>query len=454
MAKQKKEFVCNQCGVSHPQWAGQCLDCGEWNSLEEILIEFTNPKNPSFLPKLATSLVQKLSEISSENHQRISTGLSELDKTLGGGLVIGSVVLIGGDPGIGKSTLILQSLANINQNNTTLYISGEESEAQISNRAIRLGINEDILLLSESNLERVIKLADEIKPKVMVIDSIQTMMSPVSNSMAGSVSQVRDCAAQLTTYAKKTNTTLLMIGHVTKGGALAGPRILEHMVDTVLYFEGDAGGRYRVIRAVKNRFGAVNEISVFAMEAKGLFQIDNPSAIFLSNTQKPASGQMVMVTREASRPLLVELQALVSQSTGGSPSRVCVGVEQNRLSLLLAILHKHGDIATYDQDVFINIVGGIKITETASDLVLLLAIISSIGNKIIPKDWIAFGEVGLTGEIRPVYNATERLSEAQKHGFKLAIIPKSNAPKKSPKGLKVIAVAYLSDALDYLRENL
>ena len=450
MAKIKKEFVCNQCGVAHLQWAGQCLECKAWNSLEQIITDNASPIN--CLPNFAQSSVQKLGDISQEDHQRISTGLSELDRTLGGGLVVGSVVLIGGDPGIGKSTLILQCLANINQHQTTLYISGEESQAQISYRAIRLGIKEDILLLSESSLERIIQLVDEIKPAVMVIDSIQTMVSPSSASMAGSVAQVRDCASQLTQYAKKTNTTLLMIGHVTKGGALAGPRILEHMVDSVLYFEGDAGGRYRVIRAVKNRFGAVNEISVFAMEQQGLRQIDNPSAIFLSNAKEPASGSMVMVTREASRPLLVELQALVSQNVGGSPSRVCVGVDQNRLSLLLAILHKHGDIATYDQDVFINIVGGVKITETASDLVLLLTIISSMSGKIIPKDWIAFGEVGLTGEIRPVYNGVERLTEAQKHGFKFAIVPKDNAPKKPIKGIKIMAVASLSEVLEIIKK--
>lgn len=452
MAKIKKQFVCNDCGTIHPQWSGQCLDCQAWNSLEEVILD-PNPVVNTFLPNFPIQGVQKLSQISQENHQRISTGLAELDRTLGGGLVVGSVVLIGGDPGIGKSTLILQSLASINQNQTTLYISGEESQAQISNRANRLGIKEDILLLSESNLERIIKITQEIQPKVLVIDSIQTMMSPASQSSAGSVSQVRDCASQLTQYAKRTNTTLLMIGHVTKGGALAGPRVLEHMVDSVLYFEGDAGGRYRVIRAVKNRFGAVNEISVFAMSEKGLLEINNPSAIFLSNNTKPAPGSMVMVTREATRPLLVELQALVNQNSGASPSRVCVGVDQNRLSLLLAVLHKHGDFATYDQDVFINIVGGLKITETASDLTLLLAIVSSISNKIIPKEWIAFGEVGLTGEIRPVYNGSERLSEAQKHGFKLAIIPKANAPQKPIKDMKIIAVEHLPEALNFFRGN-
>jgi DNA repair protein RadA/Sms len=361
-------------------------------------------------------------------------------------------VLIGGDPGIGKSTLILQAMAAINKTNTTLYVSGEESAQQISDRAIRLGINEDILLLSETHLEKIIKLAKEVKPKVIVIDSIQTMVTDGSNSAPGSVTQVRDCAAQLTQFAKQTNTILLMIGHVTKGGALAGPRILEHMVDAVLYFEGDAGGRYRIIRAVKNRFGAVNEISVFAMGEAGLKQVENPSAIFLSNQAKPSPGSMVMVTREATRPLMIEVQALVDQASG-NPKRVCVGLDQNRLSLQLAILHKHGGVATHDQDVFVNVVGGIKVNETASDLVVMLAIMSSLRDRVIPNDWIAFGEVGLTGEVRPVYNSIERLSEAQKHGFKVAIIPKANLPKKAPKGLKIVPVEYLYQALQYMSEN-
>jgi DNA repair protein RadA/Sms len=378
--------------------------------------------------------------------------LSELDRTLGGGLVDGSVVLIGGDPGIGKSTLILQALAVINKANTTLYVSGEESAEQVSERAIRLEIKEDILFISETHLEKILKLSKDFQPKVIVIDSIQTMVTDISSSAPGSVTQVRDCAAQLTQYAKQTNTVLLLIGHVIKGGALAGPRILEHMVDAVLYFEGDPGGRYRIIRAVKNRFGAVNEISVFAMGEKGLQQISNPSSIFLSNQENPSSGSMVMVTREATRPLLVEIQALVDQANG-SPKRVSVGLDQNRLSLQLAILHKHSGIATFDQDVFINVVGGIKVSETASDLVVMLAIVSSLRDKVIPSKWIAFGEVGLTGEVRPVYNAMERLSEAQKQGFEVAIIPKGNAPKKSIKGMKIVTVGYLYQAIQYLLEN-
>ncbi len=428
------------------------LDCKEWNTLEEVVISQATSSKPESLKDLPSSKVQNLSEIKSQNNHRLSTGLSELDRTLGGGLVDGSVVLIGGDPGIGKSTLILQAIAAINASSTTLYVSGEESAEQVSDRAIRLGIKEDILFIGETHLEKIIKISKDTRPKVIVIDSIQTMVTDLSNSAPGSVTQVRDCAAQLTQYAKQTNTILLMIGHVTKGGALAGPRILEHMVDAVLYFEGDAGGRYRIIRAVKNRFGAVNEISVFAMGEKGLQQVSNPSSIFLSNQENPSSGSMVMVTREATRPLLVEIQALVDQANG-TPKRVSVGLDQNRLSLQLAILHKHSGIATFDQDVFINVVGGIKVSETASDLVVMLAIVSSLRDKVIPSKWIAFGEVGLTGEVRPVYNSMERLSEAQKQGFEVAIIPKGNAPKKPIKGMKVVTVGYLYQAIQYLLEN-
>ena len=452
MAKTKVEFVCRECGASHHQWAGQCLDCKEWNTLEEIVISQATSSKPESLKDLPASKVQNLTEIKTQNKDRLSTGLSELDRTLGGGLVDGSVVLIGGDPGIGKSTLILQALAKLNSDNTTLYVSGEESAEQVSERAIRLGIKEDILFIGETHLEKIIKLSKDVKPKVIVIDSIQTMVTDLSGSAPGSVTQVRDCAAQLTQYAKQTNTILLMIGHVTKGGALAGPRILEHMVDAVLYFEGDAGGRYRIIRAVKNRFGAVNEISVFAMGEKGLQQVSNPSSIFLSNQENPSSGSMVMVTREATRPLLVEIQALVDQSNG-TPKRVSVGLDQNRLALQLAILHKHSGIATFDQDVFINVVGGIRVSETASDLVVMLSIVSSLRDKVIPSKWIAFGEVGLTGEVRPVYNAQERLSEAQKQGFELAIIPKGNESKKPIKGIQVIPVGYLYQAIQYLLEN-
>ena len=452
MAKTKVEFVCANCGATHYQWAGQCLECKEWNTLEEVFVAPSKAILSESLKDLPPSKVQSLNEVKTQANARLSTGLSELDRTLGGGLVEGSVVLIGGDPGIGKSTLILQALASINSFENTLYVSGEESAQQISDRAIRLGIDADIQLLSETYLEKIFKTAKNLNPKVIVIDSIQTMVSDTSTSAPGSVTQVRDSAAQLTQFAKQTNTIVLMIGHVTKGGSLAGPRILEHMVDSVLYFEGDAGGRYRIIRAVKNRFGAVNEISVFAMSEKGLQQITNPSAIFLSNENLSAPGSMVMVTREATRPLLIEVQALVDQANG-VPKRICVGMDQNRLSLQLAILHKHGGVVTFDQDVFINVVGGIKVSETASDLVVMLSIVSSLRDRVIPKDWIAFGEVGLAGEVRPVYNAQERLSEAQKQGFKLAIMPKANAPKKPLKGIKIVSIDRLSEALDYLIEN-
>jgi len=452
MAKTKIEFVCRECGASHYQWAGQCLECKAWNTLEEIVVSQVTSSRPESLKDLPASKVQNLSEISTENKTRLTTGLSELDRTLGGGLVDGSVVLIGGDPGIGKSTLILQALAAINQSNATLYVSGEESAEQVSERAIRLGIKADILFISETHLEKILKLSKEVQPKVIVIDSIQTMVTDLSTSAPGSVSQVRDCAAQLTQYTKQTHTILILIGHVTKGGALAGPRILEHMVDTVLYFEGDAGGRYRVIRAVKNRYGSVNEISVFAMSGKGLQQVSNPSSIFLSNQKTPSPGSMVMVVREATRPLLIEIQALVDQANGPA-KRVSVGLDQNRLSLQLAILHKHGGIATFDQDVFVNVVGGIKVSETASDLVVMMAIASSLKDKVIPKDWIAFGEVGLSGEVRPVFNASERLSEAQKQGFKVAIIPKANTPKKADKGIKIVPIEFLNQAIRYLVES-
>ena len=452
MAKTKIEFVCRECGASHYQWAGQCLECKAWNTLEEVVTSQVTSSRPESLKDLPSSKVQNLSEITTENKTRLTTGLSELDRTLGGGLVDGSVVLIGGDPGIGKSTLILQALAAINQSNVTLYVSGEESAEQVSERAIRLGIKEDILFISETHLEKILKISKKVQPKVVVIDSIQTMVTDLSASAPGSVSQVRDCAAQLTQYTKQTHTILIMIGHVTKGGALAGPRILEHMVDAVLYFEGDAGGRYRIVRAVKNRYGSVNEISVFGMSGKGLQQVSNPSSIFLSNQNTPSPGSMVMVVREATRPLLIEIQALVDQANGPA-KRVSVGLDQNRLSLQLAILHKHGGIATFDQDVFVNVVGGIKVSETASDLVVMMAIASRLRDKVIPKDWIAFGEVGLSGEVRPVFNASERLSEAQKQGFKVAIIPKANTPKKVDKGIKIVPIEFLNQAIRYLVES-
>lgn len=449
MPKAHKEFVCRECGSAHHQWAGQCQDCKAWNTLDEIIISKKSGQKSAVLDDLPESKIERLSNVSLNNKNRSSSGFSELDRTLGGGFVDGSVVLIGGDPGIGKSTLILQVLENLNHHSGALYVSGEESAEQISDRAKRICVKEDILILSETHLEKILSIAKQAQPRAIVIDSIQTIYSDLSTSAPGSVSQVRDCASHLTQFAKQTNTILIMIGHVTKGGALAGPRILEHMVDTVLYFEGDPGGRYRVIRAVKNRFGAVNEISVFAMLEEGLKQVENPSAIFLSNKSNTSPGSMVMVTRESSRPLLIEVQALADQAYS-NPRRVSVGFDQNRLALQLAILNKHANIASFDKDIFINIVGGIKVSETASDLVVILSIVSSIKNIVIPSDWIAFGEVGLTGEVRPVYNAEERIQEAKKHGYKVAIIPKLNSPKKKISGIEIVTVSYLVDAIRYL----
>jgi len=451
MSKDKIQFVCIDCGANHLKWMGQCSECGAWNTLKEFKetpLKQSISQSPSktaitaFKPN-----VESLQEVKEMITKRQSTGISEFDRTLGGGLVDGSVLLLGGDPGIGKSTLILQILANLAKKQSVLYVSGEESKSQISQRAKRLGIDENIALLTETNIENILMIADEITPKIMVIDSIQTMMSALSVSAAGSVSQVRDSAQQLTNYAKRTNTILFLIGHVTKEGALAGPRILEHMVDTVLYFEGDAAGRYRLIRAVKNRFGAVNELSVFAMTQQGLKQIENPSAIFLSSDRATA-GSVVTVIREGSKPLLLEIQALVD-NTSGQFKRISVGLEQNRLAMQLAILHKHGGIITSDQDVFVNAVGGIKTSDTAVDLAIILAIFSSLSNKIIDKDIVVFGEIGLTGEVRPVYNGEERILEAIKQGFKKVILPKANTPKNNIKGVVLLGVETLTDALNY-----
>jgi DNA repair protein RadA/Sms len=446
MAKEKIEFVCKECGDIFPKWLGQCPSCSAWNTLEELKIDATKPK---ILSDIKLDKPQALDRVQGEQNLRISIGFSELDKTLGGGLVVGSVVLIGGSPGIGKSTLILQVLALINQENNVLYVSGEESKGQIKNRAMRLNISSDLLLLSSENLESVLTYAKEIQPKVLVIDSIQTIMSSDLSATPGSVSQIKHCAGVLTTYAKQTGIILIMIGHITKDGSLAGPKILEHMVDAVLHFEGDAAGRYRILRSVKNRFGAVNEISVFAMLEDGLKQVKNPSGIFLSTTDETTTGRVVVAVREGSRPMLIELQALVDNASNNA-KRVCVGLEQNRLILMLAILSKHLNLPTYDQDVFVNVVGGVKITETASDLALLIAIYSSKQNIIIDAKTIIFGEVGLTGEVRPVYNAAERLREAKKQGFNQAIIPLANKPKQEMVGMKIIAVKNITQVLKHL----
>ena len=374
-----------------------------------------------------------------------------MDRVLGGGLVPGSVVLIGGDPGVGKSTLLLQNLCDISQDRSVLYVTGEESPRQVSLRGHRLDLHLDSLrLLAETCVERIISTAQIEKPALMVVDSIQTVHTEQLQSAPGGVSQVRESAAQLVRFAKQTGTTVIFVGHVTKDGALAGPRVLEHMVDAVLYFEGQSDSRYRVVRAVKNRFGAVNELGVFAMTDAGLKQITNPSAIFLAGYGDPVPGSVVTATWEGSRPLLVEVQALVDESSLGNPRRVAVGLDQTRLAMLLAVLSRHGGISTHGQDVFLNVVGGVRVMETGADLPILAAVLSSLKNKAFDRDWLMFGELGLGGEIRPVPNGQERLSEAVKHGFKKAIIPYSNAPKKPIKGLEVITVKHISDALDKL----
>jgi DNA repair protein RadA/Sms len=451
MAKDKHVYTCTACGAQSSKWSGQCGDCGEWNSIEESIVRAApaGAKAARFQGYAGDSGVQSLREVQPEQESRSPIGISELDRVLGGGLVRGSVVLIGGDPGIGKSTILQQALASLGKSLKTLYITGEESLQQVSMRAHRLGLTDtNIDLLSETRVERILEIAQKEKPQVMVIDSIQTVYTDMLQSAPGSVAQVRESAAQLVRFAKQTGTALFLVGHVTKEGALAGPRVLEHMVDTVLYFEGDSSSPYRVIRAVKNRFGAVNELGVFAMTEDGLREVSNPSAIFLSRHAEDVPGSVVMVTREGSRPLLVEVQALVAESHLANPRRVALGLDAQRLSMLLALLHRHGGIAMYDQDVFVNAVGGVRINETGADLALILAILSSFRDRPLPKDWIIFGEVGLAGEIRPVQNGQERLKEAAKHGFTKAIVPTANVPKKPIPGMEVQGVSRLSEVLD------
>ena len=454
MAKVKSQYICKNCGSIHNKWNGQCNDCEAWNTLEESIVQ---PSTTAIATKSSRfqsysgdiSQIKSMSEIDLKQIPRATTGISELDRVLGGGLVQGSVTLIGGDPGIGKSTILIQTMASLGSLRS-LYVTGEESLQQVSMRAKRLQLNPDPLrLLTETCVERIIEHASLEKPDVMVVDSIQTIHTEELTSAPGSVSQVREATARLTRFAKQTNTSMFIAGHVTKEGTLAGPRVLEHMVDTVLYFEGDPGGRYRILRAVKNRFGAVNELGVFAMTEKGLIGVSNPSAIFLSRHETPVPGSVIMVTREGTRPLLVEVQALVDESHGQQARRVVLGLEQNRIAMLLAVLHRHGGISMFDQDVFINVVGGMKITETAADLPLVLAALSSFRNKPHPADLVVFGEIGLAGEIRPIPNGEERLKEAFKHGFKRAIIPKGNKPQQAIKGMKIMSAQRLEDALEH-----
>ncbi|MGR8933343.1 MAG: DNA repair protein RadA [Gammaproteobacteria bacterium] len=449
-AKAKSIYRCSECGHAQPKWAGQCPGCGLWNTLQETLEERTptNARFSGYAGGAGQSVAVSLADVQAEEVARLPTGVSELDRVLGGGLVNGSAVLLGGDPGIGKSTLLLQAMVALSKHLDTLYITGEESIQQVSLRAMRLQLAcKSLKVLSETSLERILSIAREMQPKVLVIDSIQTVYTELLQSAPGSVSQVRECAAQLVRFAKLTQTSIFLVGHVTKEGSLAGPRVLEHMVDTVLYFEGDSSSRHRVVRAIKNRFGAVNELGVFAMTETGLREVKNPSAIFLSRHEEDVAGSVVMVTREGSRPMLVEVQALVDESHLATPRRVALGMEQNRLAMLLAVLHRHGGVSMFNQDVFVNVVGGMRLTETAGDLAVLIAVLSSFRDRPVPKTWIAFGEVGLAGEVRPVQNGEERLHEAAKQGFQRAIIPKSNAPRHGMDGLEIVAVKNLRDAL-------
>ena len=453
MAKAKTIYVCQACGGSTPRWQGQCPACQAWNTLEESLSESTS-SNARFQGLAQAVPRQKLSAIKAEDMPRLPTGVDEFDRVLGGGLVPGGVVLIGGDPGIGKSTLLLQALAEMSATGVSvLYSSGEESAAQIALRAKRIALAAPQLeVLAEIQLEKLLTTIDAARPQVVVVDSIQTVYSDALTSAPGSVAQVRECAAQLTRYAKSTGICMLMVGHVTKDGHLAGPRVLEHIVDTVLYFEGDTHSSFRLVRSIKNRFGAVNELGVFAMTEKGLKGVSNPSAIFLSQHAEMVPGACVLVTQEGSRPLLVEIQALVDTAHIPNPRRLAVGLEQHRLAMLLAVLHRHAGIACFDQDVFLNAVGGVKISEPAADLAVLLAIQSSIRNRALPKELIVFGEVGLAGEIRPCPRGQERLKEAAKLGFTIAIIPKANLPKSKIPGLRVIPVERIDEAISAANE--
>lgn len=450
MAKAKTQYTCSECGASEPKWQGQCPSCHAWNTLVESVSEVaTQSRFASLAP---TAQLQKLADVEAQDVSRQSTGIAEFDRVLGGGLVAGGVVLIGGDPGIGKSTLLLQTVCKVSQSLKSFYISGEESAQQIAMRAKRLGLDaSQVDVLAEINLEKISQVLQHHKPDLVIIDSIQTVYSEVLQSAPGSVAQVRECSAQLTRIAKQLGISMILVGHVTKEGSLAGPRVLEHIVDSVLYFEGDQNSSFRLIRAFKNRFGAVNELGVFAMTEKGLREVSNPSALFLSHHDTPVPGSCITVTQEGTRPLLVEIQALVDTSHAPNPKRLCVGLEQNRLAMLLAVLHRHAGVACFDQDVFINAVGGVKISEPAVDLAVLLSIVSSFKNKPLLNKLIVFGEVGLAGEVRPVQRGQERLKEAAKLGFTHAIIPKANAPKGGVPGLQIDAIDRLEQAIDLLR---
>ena len=452
MAKAAKSlYACGECGATAPKWQGQCPGCGAWNTLVETVPEPAASAS-RFAALAGVSRLQSLAEVEAREEDRLPTGVAEFDRALGGGLVAGGVVLISGDPGIGKSTLLLQALTALAEQQPVLYVSGEESAQQVALRAKRLALDTQRLkLLAEINLEKIVATLQAERPKVAVIDSIQTLWSEALSSAPGSVAQVRECAAQLTRLAKQSGVTVILVGHVTKEGALAGPRVLEHIVDTVLYFEGDTHSSFRLIRAVKNRYGAVNEIGVFAMTDKGLKGVSNPSAMFLSQHGQNVPGSCVLVTQEGTRPLLVEVQALVDQAHG-NPRRLTVGLDAQRLAMLLAVAHRHAGIACFDQDVFVNAVGGVKIGEPAADLSVLLAIVSSLKNKPLPEKLVVFGEVGLAGEIRPAPRGQERLKEAAKLGFTRALIPHANAPRQPIPGMQAIAVRRIDEAVQRLRE--
>jgi DNA repair protein RadA/Sms len=450
MARAKSVYTCTECGGQAPKWQGQCPHCDEWNTLVETAAENAKALGHRFSSPGRRNEVVSLGEVEAKDFPRLPTLIGEFDRVLGGGLVEGGVVLIGGDPGIGKSTLLLQAAARLAEQVSVLYVTGEESAQQVALRARRLGVNAArIGLFAEIELEKIQATLLAAKPAIAVIDSIQTLYSAALTSAPGSVAQVRECAAQLTRLAKQTGTAIVFVGHVTKEGALAGPRVLEHMVDTVLYFEGDTNTSFRLIRAVKNRFGAVNEMGVFAMTDKGLREVTNPSALFLSQHRADVPGSCVMVTQEGTRPLLVELQALVDDAHGAAPRRLGVGLEQNRLAMLLAVLHRHAGLALFDQDVFVNAVGGVRIVEPGADLAVTLAIVSSYRNRAMPARHVVFGEVGLAGEVRPVQRGQERLREAAKLGFTHALVPAANKPRRAIEGIEVVPVERLAEAVDY-----
>jgi DNA repair protein RadA/Sms len=450
VARSRSSYVCTECGAGALQQFGQCPSCREWNTLVETVVD--KPSSHRYSAGGAIAPVA-LADIDPKELERMQTGIGELDRALGGGLVAGQVALLGGDPGIGKSTLLLQSLASSSLLAGGLYVSGEESAEQVAMRARRLGLEPcGVQLLAETQLERILAVVDGARPRVAVIDSIQTVWSETLQSAPGSVAQVRECAAQLTRYAKRSGSALFIIGHVTKEGAIAGPRVLEHIVDSVLYFEGDPHSSFRLVRAVKNRFGPVNELGVFAMTEKGLRGVSNPSALFLSQHPRAVAGACVLATLEGTRPLLVEIQALVDPAHSPNPRRLSVGLEQNRLAMLLAVLHRHAAIATYEHDVFVNAVGGVRIAEPAADLAVSLAVVSSLTDRPIPERLIVFGEIGLAGEVRPAPRGQDRLKEAAKLGFEKAIIPRANAPKGKPAGMELIAVERVDQAVQRLRD--